>query len=277
MDPRKNAELDKLAAVIDAATKKTGDGSGKRKTLAENPFLGFETRPDVKNIFTLEGGYVAWAFPLTRHFSRAAGIRKNVRSWFRKDEKGDKIPVLDKFGKQMKTAAGLDAWKKDYDIKLVQSSLFNFREGDTLYDAAGAGDATWGDFIKRGGRTAKILKALPVTKKRGEERFAGRVDFVLLQARDGKLSEEGRYITTQDSFVRFLITGDAAGIETVADFARETKQAEVEEYSAEDMEAIRDIFTSKSMHPADACASPQGKPGAVAQEVPFKPMQGSLL
>jgi hypothetical protein len=101
--------------------------------------------------------------------------------------------------------------KKYYSI-WTQSTAFNFKDGYTIHSyPPELSDKTWGEQLQRNSLSVQVIKALPaIPLDENFSRFSGYVKFRLFERHpDGKkLVEKSIHETTQDGFVRYLITGE---------------------------------------------------------------------
>lgn len=118
-----------------------------------------------------------WAFNVPRHFNDALDIR-----WTQK--------VSDKIASWVWT----------------QGSSFAFKAWDVIHTNGQkkrvSADGQLGIFIQ-------INSALPAGANDADSEFPGSVKFTLFDEINGRMNEVTKVSTTQDNFIRFLITGNA--------------------------------------------------------------------
>lgn len=156
-----------------------------------------------------------WAVPVGAHFAGALGIEltKRMKTIYPLDENGKKIPSLDEHGDIRKTKSGKIRYEAHTAAYLIwtQSTAFNFETGYVIHTYPEEyADKTWVEQIRHNPFSIKILEGKPASPvDEAIQRDKGFVRFQICRrnAEGTALVDEEIFETTQDDFVRYLITG----------------------------------------------------------------------
>lgn len=154
-----------------------------------------------------------WAFHPNFAQATALGVEltKRQRKVYIKDASGNKIPEVDENG-NVKLKNGKIVYQHFMQQYFVwtQSTAFDFRRGYVVYSAAFPEGETWGDQLERIEHIIEIIDAQPASPGNASiSRDPGEVQFrILHKEADKTLKLCETYTTTQDDFVRFLVTGE---------------------------------------------------------------------
>jgi|GEM_PF-3260991 len=189
---------------------------GKRRIKTGEKFLtsftkepSWEERPEQWASDWCEG----WAFHPNFVHASALGVEltKRQRKVYVTDADGNPVPDTDAEG-NIKKEKGKIIYKSFMQQYFVwtQSTAFDFRAGYIVYSAALPKDETWGQHLEQLGDIGEILDAKPASPGNATiPRDPGQVQFrILHKEADNTLKPSIPHLTTQDGFVRFLITGE---------------------------------------------------------------------
>lgn len=157
-----------------------------------------------------------WAFPVSHTFAEALGVQltKRSRTVYLTDAVGNRIPERDKDGNIKKDKKGKILYEKFIQKYLIwtQSTAFCFHAGHTIHTYPHEyADRAWKDQLPHNDITIRIIDARESEPVNGPiKRDPGLVVFEIYKADKEKnclfLTDTKK--TTQDGFVRFLITGE---------------------------------------------------------------------
>jgi len=156
-----------------------------------------------------------WFLPLERNFAESLDIRLTQKSWkeFILDKHGQKIPDTDENGKYKLNDKGKIIYQSisRYTLVWTQGSSFDFRVGYIIHNNLEAMTIPWGEALNTLKYSIQISQASPAIPASPESpRNPGSLTFELYSPNASRNGVEkiAEYKTTQDDFVRFLITGE---------------------------------------------------------------------
>ncbi len=157
-----------------------------------------------------------WGFYLSRHALDALDIVYTTftRTENALDEQGKPIPMLDEHGEPvMKNGRSQCKKVTHHTAHWTQGTAFRFTRGMMLYNAMIPEGEPWQKSLQRIRRGIQVQEAQPAVPTRdGEPRNPGMVKarLYLISPNRDKLLPGPEFTTTQDGFVRTLITGEVA-------------------------------------------------------------------
>lgn len=182
---QKSEALEKFNAFISRQESYIADQIDKFKSDAtENSSLQIQFRRENDLLRPVSGECPGWAFNVPRCFNGALDILY--------------------MSTKLKTGV-LRGW--------TQGASFAFAAYDILYDANLDGVTLWSDCLKKFSRCIRVktsASAGPMGEGVKGSRYAGKVDFDVLvpDSKRLRLIKKNEYSTTQDNFIRYLISGE---------------------------------------------------------------------